>query len=431
MQPDYSGITSSITYPIEQHRAGQHHPIDLWEAAQSLGLPAALWRLPNQQDSHLIVSFDDILPRVSVDLDELPTGFLISPFDSKANRSNSTALDQSAQTLFLRADIQAIFFQDDQTTVKSVSGDMSDQFWRAVMARPSRQAKQSIAFKLTILPDPDAQVQYIRNVKEAVEAMRQNTFRKVVLSRTKQIEFADAPNAVELFEKLCQTYPTAFISAVSIPERGQIWMSATPERLVSIDANGIFQTTSLAGTQSAFNPDGTAKRPPEAMWSQKEIEEQALVSRYIIECFKKIRLREYVEEGPKSIIAGNLMHLGTCFTVDTQAVRYPQLGTVMIRLLHPTSAVCGTPRDVAFDFINQHESHDRELYSGFLGPVNVNTEEGSTTDIFVHIRCMKLEGKLATLYAGAGLTEDSNPEREWQETEMKCQTLLKVMMNDE
>jgi len=183
------------------------------------------------------------------------------------------------------------------------------------------------------------------------------------------------------------------------------------------------RTLSLAGTQSASNPDGTLKTPAEALWSQKEIEEQALVSRYIIECFKKIRLREYLEEGPRTIQAGNLMHLGSQFTVDTHAVHYPQLGTVMLRLLHPTSAVCGMPRSAAFDFIQQHEGYDREFYSGFLGPVNIQSE----SHLFVHIRCLKLEGNRATLFAGAGLTEDSVPEREWQETEMKCQTLLRCL----
>lgn len=425
MQPDYLDNSTSIVQPTEHGL----DTFDLWETACSLGFPAALWRLPNQRDKHLIVSFDTILPRVSVDFDELPAGFLISPFDNITDGSADP--DRPARTLFLRADIQAVFSENRQTDVKSASGEMSDQFLHTLSTHANSQTKQPAALSgLTVLPDPDAQTQYTRNVAEAVEAMQQGAFRKVVLSRTKRVEFADAPNAVELFDKLCQMYPAAFVSAVSIPERGQIWMSATPERLVSVNADGIFQTASLAGTQSAFNPDGTAKRPPEAMWSQKEIEEQALVSRYIIECFKKIRLREYLEEGPKTLIAGNLMHLSTCFTVDMQAVRYPQLGTVMLRLLHPTSAVCGTPRDVAFSFISQHETHDRELYSGFLGPVNVNTPEGSATDIFVHIRCMKLEGRLATLYAGAGLTEDSVPEREWQETEMKCQTLLKVMMND-
>jgi len=442
MQPDYPINTLSTT-------DRRPKAINLWETAHSLGFPAALWRLPNQPDKHLIVSFDEVLPRVSADLDELPAGFLVSPFDNLAgtaptNTSDGISTGNSDQTLFLRADIQATFSTINQSrsgkvhTNTMADAATADTFWQTLSTQlASQSTSQSIQSGITPLPDPEAQAEYVRNVALAVEAMQRGEFRKVVLSRIKRVAFADAPNAVALFDKLCAAYPTAFISAVSIPERGQIWISATPERLVSIDSAGIFRTASLAGTQSAFNPDGTAKRPPEAMWSQKEIEEQALVSRYIIQCFKKIRLREYLEEGPKSLIAGNLMHLSTTFTVDTQAVRYPQLGTVMLRLLHPTSAVCGTPRDVAFDFINQHENHDRELYSGFLGPVNINAiNDGPASHIFVHIRCMKLEGRLATLYAGAGLTEDSVPEREWQETDMKCQTLLSViskqgMMNNQ
>ncbi|QHV94100.1 chorismate-binding protein [Spirosoma endbachense] len=427
MQSDPVSTIVSATRPTEPHqRASQPSPTDFWETARTLGIPAALWRLPNQQDKHLIVSFDEILPRVSADLEELPAGFLISPFDNL-----NTDTETPARTLFLRADIQAAFSDNGQIQpVVITPGETAHRFQEVLAEQPKRRAaRQPKPVKPTPIVDPAAEAQYLSNVAEAVEAMQRGEFRKVVLSRTKQLEFADAPNAVALFDKLCQKYPTAFVSAVSIPEKGQIWISATPERLVSVNADGIFQTNSLAGTQLAFEPDGTPKRPSEAMWSQKEIEEQALVSRYIIECFKKIRLREYLEEGPKTIIAGNLMHLGTTFTVDTQAVRYPQLGTVMLRLLHPTSAVCGTPRDVAFNFIRQHETHDRELYSGFLGPVNMNSDNTvlSSSDLFVHIRCMKLEGRMATLYAGAGLTEYSVPEREWQETEMKCQTLLSVI----
>ncbi|GAB4054188.1 chorismate-binding protein [Spirosoma litoris] len=445
MQSDYRINTSSIGQLAESQRTGQPNASDLWETALSLGFPAALWRLPNQQDKQLIVSFEEVLPRVSADLDELPAGFLISPFDNLAKNAPVEAqlsehLDQSGivpQTLFLRADIQATFLgngdsSQKRTELKNSASENVGLFWNTLKTRAKNKISQPALSGLPVpIADPSAEALFEKNVGQAVEAIQRGELRKVVLSRTKQVQFANAPNAIELFDKLCQKYPTAFVSAVSIPEWGQIWISATPERLVSVNADGIFQTTSLAGTQSAFHPDGTAKHPAKAMWSQKEIEEQALVSRYIIECFKKIRLREYLEEGPKSIIAGNLMHLGTSFTVDTQAVRYPQLGTVMLRLLHPTSAVCGTPRDAAFAFIRQHEPHNRELYSGFLGPVNISSNnEGPTSSIFVHIRCMKLEGRLATLYAGAGITEDSDPEQEWQETEMKCQTLLKVMMND-
>jgi isochorismate synthase len=399
--------------------ASQPTAFDLWATARSLGLPAALWRLPNGRDKHSIVSFEETLPRVVVDLDELPAGFVVSRFDSQ-----DEGLDKPAQSLFLRADVQAVFPEQGPAQINyNTSPDQA--FQQLLTSRPDRSG--SLHQLITVRPDAQYDA-YIDGVAQAIDAIQQGELRKVVLSRTKQVDFADLPDAVALFDRLCATYPTAFISAVSIPELGQIWLSATPERLISQRANGIFETMALAGTQSATQPNGIPKRPGDAMWSQKEIEEQALVCRYIIECFKKIRLREYIEVGPKTIVAGNLMHLSTCFTVDTHAVNYPQLSTVMLRLLHPTSAVCGTPRDRAMDFIRRHESHDRELYAGFLGPVNYPmSEEGPSSQLFVHLRCMKLEGKLATLYAGAGLTEDSIPEREWQETELKCQTLLSVL----
>jgi len=417
--------TTTILY----ERTAQPDTADWWETARLLGYPAAIWRLPSQHEKHLIVSFDAVLPRISVDLEELPAGFAFSPFNNL-----DFGPDSPARTLFLRADLHAIFGGESGEAAQHTDwpdSGKATRFGNALTARQQAESIRPLVGLPTFADDPDAKAVYVANVAEAVAAMQRGEFRKVVLSRTKQVAFADAPDAVVLFDKLCETYPTAFVSAVSLPERGQIWMSATPERLVSQDADGIFRTVSLAGTQSALDASDTPIRPSEAMWSQKEIEEQALVSRYIIDCFKKIRLREYLEEGPKTIVAGNLMHLGTQFTVDTRAVRYPQLGTVMLRLLHPTSAVCGMPRDLAFRFIQEHEAHDREFYAGFLGPVNMGSvDAGAATNLFVHIRCMKLEGNTATLYAGAGLTEDSVPEREWHETEMKCQTLLKVILND-
>jgi isochorismate synthase len=161
----------------------------------------------------------------------------------------------------------------------------------------------------------------------------------------------------------------------------------------------------------------------QAVWTQKEIEEQALVSRYIVNCFKKIRLREYEEVGPRTAIAGNLMHLRTDFTVDMQATNFPQLGTVMLELLHPTSAVCGMPKEPALAFIRAGEGFDRQFYSGYLGPVNIAGE----SHMFVNLRCVQLVAGKAILYAGAGITADSVPEKEWTETELKCQTLLQAL----
>ena len=95
----------------------------------------------------------------------------------------------------------------------------------------------------------------------------------------------------------------------------------------------------------------------------------------------------------------------------------------MLELLHPTSAVCGMPRELADEFIKANEGYQRSLYAGFLGPVGF---EGNT-DLFVNLRCMQIDNEKARLFAGAGITEYSNPEKEFQETSSKMQTMLKVL----
>ena len=393
----------------------------VWQTAQELQHPAALWRLPNQSEKHLIVHLGaPLTEQQPIDLDERPPGFAVGLFDAPA--------DDFARAFYLHADRHTTLI-DNTLAYRDVPETPATRAFDEATIRANRQHTQpETAISFTEQPNPDAQTRFEQTVAEAVREMQAGRFWKVVISRTKTIEFGDVPDVVTLFDRLCAAYPTAFISAVYLPEGTgnrpeQIWLSATPERLVSMDAEGLFKTVALAGTQSAYAPDGTMKRTADALWSQKEIEEQALVSRYIIGCFKKIRLREYLEEGPKTAQAGNLMHLCTQYTVDTKAVNFPQLGTVMLRLLHPTSAVCGMPRPEALAFIQAHERHDRGFFAGFVGPVNID----GASQLFVHIRCLSLMGKTATLYAGAGLTEDSDPQKEWLETDMKCQTLLRGM----
>ncbi|MFC5409810.1 isochorismate synthase [Larkinella bovis] len=390
----------------------------LWEAAILAGYPAALWRLPNRTDRELIIDASGTVSTVGLDFEELPMGFAVSPFINP----------DAENTLFLKADFYWRF--DEEGNILAVQNKFSDGHpaVEALYRKGSKTARKDVLSNLEVVEPVDSQQDpFEKAVSRAIRQIKRGKFRKVVLSRTKTIRFDAQPDIPTLFNRLCNAYPNAFVSAVYLPDRNQVWIGATPERLVSLEANGVFRTVALAGTQSAFDSEGRTKRAMDAPWTQKEIEEQALVGRYIIGCFKKIRIREYIEEGPRTVVAGNLMHLRSDYSVDTQAVNFPQLGTVMLRLLHPTSAVCGMPREEAQEFILQNESHQRELYSGFLGPVNIFQTKGAESHLFVNLRCMKLEGQDGTLYAGAGLTEDSSPAKEWRETELKCDTLLSIL----
>ncbi|MBD0258453.1 MAG: chorismate-binding protein [Cytophagales bacterium] len=264
----------------------------------------------------------------------------------------------------------------------------------------------------------DEERRFKASVTEAVRAIDQGRFQKVVLSRQKKIALPAGLDRVRTYLRLCRYYPQAFVSLVSVPGKGT-WMGASPEVLISVDKHQVFRTMALAGTQP-YRPEVPLS---DVSWTQKEIEEQALVSRYIINCFKQIRLREFEEDGPKTVVAGNLLHLRTDFRVDMRATGFPQLGTVMLRLLHPTSAVCGMPKEPALQFIREQEGYDRAFYSGFLGPVNI----GAETHLYVNLRCTQLLEGGAILYAGAGITASSVPEKEWRETELKCQTMYRVL----
>lgn len=365
----------------------------------------ALWRLPDAQAKNLILSYSSKILEAKAIIEDLPSGFIFAPFDKTKDRH------------FLNADLIFSFSDGKLDEPKSEKHSSSINWLNEVAAKPSRNLKTSFNPKSAIKGSGDNE-SYVRLVKKGIAEIEAGTFEKIVPSRTKQVDLPESFDVIETFQKLCDTYPNAMISFVSIPNVGT-WIGATPELLIQVENNHIFKTVALAGTKP-FEPGTTVKN---VVWTQKEIEEQALVCRYIISNFKKIRLREYDEQGPKTVAAGNLMHLKTTYTVDMKATNFPQLGSVMLQLIHPTSAVCGMPLEESLKFLKANEGYDREFYAGYLGPVNIT----NNICLFVNLRCMQLMGDKAILYAGAGVTADSIPQSEWEETEIKLNTLLKVI----
>ncbi|MFW5761540.1 MAG: chorismate-binding protein, partial [Cyclobacteriaceae bacterium] len=336
------------------------------------------------------------------ELNHLPPGFMFSRFDNQG------------LSYYLKAEVHITFSHDQMQTHTGAS----QNFLEHVNPEKEPITNSDISYFTSQNLPPRNLTDYQILVQKAIEAIKAKEFLKVVPSRYKSIDLSKNFNLVHTFQLLCERYPNAFVSLVSIPQIGT-WMGASPEILIKTDASQHFFTAAVAGTQ-AYQPGLPMW---EVLWRQKEIEEQAMVSRYIIDCFKKIRLREFCEDGPKTAQAGKMVHLRTDFAVDMEATNFPQLGNVMLELLHPTSAICGMPRKPAFEFLQKNEGYDREFYSGFLGPVNMQ----NATDIFVNIRCMQLWQDKAIVYAGAGVTRYSNPQQEWQETEMKCNTMLDVL----
>jgi isochorismate synthase len=237
---------------------------------------------------------------------------------------------------------------------------------------------------------------------------------------------------LQIFKRLLSNYPTAFVYCFYHPEVGS-WLGATPETLLKIKGHQFF-TTALAGTQKF---EGKL----DVEWNPKEIEEQNIVTNFIIENLQPL-ITNLKVENVETTKAGSLLHLKTNIsgTIDFNTLNLKQ----MLQTLHPTPAVCGLPKQNAKQFILDHENYDREFYTGFLGELNLKEKKfrnsnkhniendayatlKTISNLFVNLRCMQLKSDEAILYVGGGITKDSNSEAEWEETVNKTQTIKSVL----
>jgi isochorismate synthase len=389
----------------------------LFHAAVKGKLPIALWRLPFDARPKAVIDLSGkVFPR-KLDLEESERGFAFSPFVSPNGR----------ETLILHADlifdaglkelIETPSIRKDPRRVERQKRLMMR--FESLIAHPAKNA--SSGHHLNVSPRTQSDKDhYCQLVSKGIQSIQKQRFKKLVLSRTKVVSLVEGVHPALLFQNLCHLYPEAFTSLVSIPNVGT-WMGASPSILMKIDRDNILRTVALGGTQRV--PSGGIGSG-NSTWGKKEIAEQAFIARFMMDCFKRNDLKQFTKRGPITVRAGDLLHLETEFIIDLKKMRSPDLKGRMLGSLHPSPAVCGTPTDKAMRFIVENEGYDRQFYAGFLGPVHIEDE----SQLYVNLRCMQLYNKKAILYVGAGITEKSDPEKEWEETEEKCNTLLRAMV---
>ena len=336
----------------------------------------ALFRLPYEQQHTLIKQTSDAVLEVG-SLSELSdcSGFVVAPFAPSA----------SLPILVIRPDI---------ITHEPVWDDICDM---------PQTASPSVA--------NDPRTDYHIDFSNFHARLRCGDFSKLVLSRSIFIPADSAVRPVDLYRRACERYPRMMICLVSTPQSG-MWLAATPEILLS-GGQQQWRTVALAGTMP-FSDD--------VRWSDKNIQEQRYVATYITEQLEQFTA-DFRETGPRTIRAGHLAHLRSDF--DFTLYNNKAVGE-LIQALHPTPAVCGLPKQQAFQFILHNEHHDRNYYSGFMGPLHV----GEATNLFVTLRCMQLFTNGYRLYAGGGILTDSQEEQEWQETEIKLDTMRRVIKTE-
>jgi isochorismate synthase len=249
---------------------------------------------------------------------------------------------------------------------------------------------------------------YIKMIAAARDYIQQTSAQKIVVSRTKCVELHKSFDQQQFFHHLCKVFPNAFVYLFIT--KNACWLGATPELLLDLHNKQLF-TMSLAGTR--WNQHNVLE------WTKKERDEQLWVTTYIRERLQEMGLQNIEENGPYNRQAGHLQHLCTDIQGDAPVDAIPLL---LAENLHPTPAVCGYPTAAALEFIRRNEVYKRHYYAGYIGLLEKNRAR-----FFVNLRCMNVFDNHAVLFAGGGITIDSDPEKEWEETEQKMDVLLRLI----
>lgn len=248
------------------------------------------------------------------------------------------------------------------------------------------------------------QFDYQQKLEDVIHFVKENNLSKLVISRRKLVEFHDSKlNLSQTFLNLCDAYPNAFVYLFI--KENQCWIGGFSEILGKFHKKTCeFETMSLAGTI-----------PINENWTSKEIAEQQIVTDFI----RKI-LNPYSTKIEQSNTydhpSGSIKHLRTDFKLK---IKKEDL-EIIISELHPTPAVCGIPKEFCKSAISKFEEHTRKFYAGYS---KVETEE--TIQYFVNLRCAEIFTNAAVIYVGGGITAESSPNKEWQETELKAEAILK------
>ncbi|HJU57735.1 MAG TPA: isochorismate synthase [Actinomycetota bacterium] len=276
--------------------------------------------------------------------------------------------------------------------------------------------------EIRLRPDPEPD-EYAEAVARATTRIRSGELRKLVLARTMLVDAGRTLDPKQLLWRLRATDPDCYAFAAPQPHaaNGAVLVGATPELLLRRRGQ-VVEATPLAGSSQRFGDPSRDRASADRLFaSSKDREEHAVV----VEDVARI-LRAFCDDlvhphEPELLGTANVWHLATPFhgRLHDPAVTALEL----VGALHPTAAVCGMPREVARETLEELEPIER---GGYAGPVGWMDAAGDG-EWAIALRCAEITRSTARLFAGAGIVADSVPEAEVDETERKFRALLDAL----
>ncbi len=254
-------------------------------------------------------------------------------------------------------------------------------------------------------------------INQALEKINHDEIKKVVLARKVELVLSEEINLTKSLNALRGDYPNCSLFAYH--KGNSTFFGATPELLARISNNKL-EVDAIAGSINRGETDMEDKKlETELLNNKKDLDEHQYVLEHLIAALNNIGNNINFNKTPSVKKLKNIQHLLTNISAELKD------NTSVMNILselHPTPAVCGCPKEAALNLIKKIETQKRGLYSGIIGWFNLNNEG----EFVVSIRSAITKGNKLIAFAGNGIVEGSDPDDEFEETEMKLKPILSL-----
>ncbi|MDI7740370.1 isochorismate synthase [Lysinibacillus fusiformis] len=259
---------------------------------------------------------------------------------------------------------------------------------------------------------------YLQTISNVTSLIKANEAGKVVIARSLEMEFEETVTSPQVLSHVVNEQPESYL--FGLEHEDLLFFGASPERLVKVD-NGLAFSSCVAGSIKRGKTAEEDKQLGESLLNDaKNLGEHQYVVEMIADTFAKNCIQYKVPKRPQLLKIRDIQHLYT--PVEG---KLSQDATILqlVKLLHPTPALGGVPRQEALAVIRENETMNRGLYAAPLGWIDA---EGNG-EFAVAIRSAALKENKAYLYAGGGIVADSEPISEYEETLVKFRPMLRAL----
>ncbi len=280
---------------------------------------------------------------------------------------------------------------------------------------PSVCSLQSLEQEVTVAPKSATLFPQFHDFATMIAKFKQAKFAKVVLARSCTTSFTKPIVAQQFaitkwYDFMQQHSFANFFFATNIASDNKtFFISYSPETLCQI-RNQKLVTEALAGSLTPYQKESLLHDPKNLLENNivaQSICQQLQAFTSHLKCAQPaIKRLAYIQHLHAKITAR--------LTSQTKALE-------IVKVLHPTPATNGFPKDQATQFIAQHNPLPRSLYAGVGG-----IQSSKRLHAIVLLRSGFYDSHQFTIFGGAGIMPSSDPKSEWLETAQKMTPMLQA-----